>query len=159
MKTHMPSGQKIGRLGVTYQAPPHLVWTFYGLLAAWTLACSVLFGVRGFSLAWADLGQWAMIAFVVAYTWYWSLGIFHRAHLDPEGNLHLFSQRRTVVVAAEQIPVVEGPLLPLGFVRFRLTREKGYLFCRAGDQDLSRLLLAIKQLNPGVKFKHIGVRN
>ncbi|MFH1057171.1 MAG: hypothetical protein V1797_00665 [Pseudomonadota bacterium] len=154
----MASAQKIGRLGVTYQASRALVWTFYGLLAVWTIICSVLFGLRGIEFSWSNAGQWGMIIFVVGYTWYFSLGIFFRAHLDPEGKLHLVSQRRTIVVEADQIPLVEGPHLPWGFVRFRLVREKGYLFSRAGDQDLSRLLHAIKQLNPGVKFKNIGVR-
>lgn len=155
----MRASELIGSKGIHYQAPNDLVWTFYGLLVVWTVVSVYFFLARGINLGGGDLGFWGMVVFVVCYTWYWSLGIFQSAHLDRDGKLRLVSHRRTLVVEADQIPVIEGPYLPVGFIRLRLEREKGYLFCRAGDPDLSQLIHTIKKINPEVKFKHIGVRN
>ena len=155
----MGSSQAKDPGGVDYYTPAGLVRGFYGLLGAWTLACLGLFVVRGSVLDWSNYGQWAMIGFVMAFTWYWSLGVFHYAHLDDQGRLHLVSLRRALVLDVEQVGLVEGPLLPLGFVRLRLAREKAYLLCRAGDPDLSRLIHGLRAVNPGLKFKHIGVRS
>lgn len=147
-----------GDRGLAYRTPAALTRGFYALLGVWTLACLALFAVRGAVLDWSNYGQWAMIGFVMAYTWYWSLGVFHTLRLDDQGRLHLTSPRRALVVDLEDIGLVEGPLLPLGFVRLRLAREKAYVLCRAGDPELSRLLLGLKNANPVLKFKHIGER-
>ncbi len=154
--TARPRGN--GDRGLDYRTPAALTQGFYALLGFWTLACLVLFVARGAVLDWSNYGQWAMIGFVMAYTWYWSLGVFHSLHLDGQGRLHLTSPRRALVVDLEEIGLVEGPLLPLGFVRLRLAREKAYVLCRAGDPELSRLLLGLRSAHPGLKFKHIGER-
>ena len=152
-------GQPGGDQGLDYRTPDGLIRGFYGLLGLWTLACLVLFVVRGSVLDWSNYGQWAMIGFVMAFTWHWSLGVFHSLHLDGAGRLHLTGPRRALVVDLEGIALVEGPLLPLGFVRLRLAREKAYVLCRAGDADLSRLLRGLKAAKPALKFKNIGERS
>ncbi len=152
------SKRPAGDRGLDYRTPTGLTQGFYALLVVWTLACLALFTARGAVLDWSNYGQWAMIGFVMAYTWYWSLGVFHTLRLDGQGRLHLTSPRRALVVDLEEIGLVEGPLLPLGFVRLRLAREKAYVLCRAGDPELSRLLLGLKSANPALKFKHIGER-
>ena len=44
-------------------------------------------------------------------------------------------------------------LVPFGFIRFRLEREKAYLFIRITDESLQNILAVIKKNNPGIKFK------
>jgi hypothetical protein len=51
---------------------------------------------------------------------------------------------------------VEGPrlaILPYGFIRFRLEREKAYLFCLITDKNLQRILKALRQMNSGIELK------
>ncbi len=52
--------------------------------------------------------------------------------------------------------MVEGPrfaFLPYGFIRFRLEREKAYLFCCITDEELQRILKTMKTNNSDIKFK------
>jgi hypothetical protein len=51
--------------------------------------------------------------------------------------------------------LIEGPHLPIGFIRFRLEREKAYLFCVAKDKELQKILFAIRKANPDIKFKNL----
>ena len=146
------------RPNIIYNSPPWMVWAFYGLLIAWTLVSVVMLGRRAVAADWSSLGQWAMIAFVVAYTWFFSVGIFYRAGLDQDDQLVLWSLRRVVRIDPMEMPLVEGPHIAWGFVRFRLPREKGYLFACTGDDDLHRLLWRLRGLNPELKLKHIEIR-
>ena len=102
------------------------------------------------------MGQILMIAFVLVYTWYFSLGIAYKIELSENGDTRFKSWRRDVTVNARNIPVVEGPrlaILPYGFIRFRLEREKAYLFCLITNKDLQRILEAMRQINTGIKLK------
>lgn len=142
----------------SYAAPSVFVIVFYALLALWTLACVVLLGMKYTDSGW-PLGQLLMIAFVLTYTWYFSLGIAYHARIESNGQLHFKSFRRTIRVASESISLVEGPrlaLLPFCFIRFRQEREKAYLFCRITDASLRVFFNAFRDQNPGVKFKGLG---
>ena len=139
-----------------YTAPLVFVALFYLVLAAWTVASIYLLGSRYLKSGW-PLGQLLMIGFVLAYTWYFSMGIAYRIRMDGMGEINLISFRRVIRVRAAEIGTVEGPRfgIPLGFVRFRLEREKGYLFSVVTDGNLQKVLLAIRRENPGVKFKYL----
>jgi hypothetical protein len=142
----------------TYEAPPVFVIFFYTLLTLWTLACVVLLGLKYMDSGW-PLGQLLMIAFVLAYTWYFSLGIAYHARIEGNGQLHFKSFRRTIQVTSESISLIEGPrlaLLPFCFIRFRQEREKAYLFCRITDASLRTFFNALRDQNPGAEFKGLG---
>lgn len=96
-----------------------------------------------------------MVAFVLGYTVYFSAGISHRATVRQDGSLELESWRRTVRVAATGVTAVEGPTLPVGFVRFRLEREKVYLLCRPGDAALRAVVAALAAANPELERKRL----
>ena len=57
-----------------YRAPIVFVGLFYVLLLVWTVVCVVLIGSKTLSAGW-PLFQLFMIAFVLGYTWFFSLGI------------------------------------------------------------------------------------
>lgn len=140
---------------VRYQAPRAYVTAFYGVLAAWVVVCLpflVRFAARA---GWGDLLQLLMVAFVVAFTLYFSLGISYRLEVDSQGEVRFTSFRRTLRLRAGEIEGVEGPPLPLGFARFRLEREKVYLFCIPSAADFQAALAAVARLNPEIKRKRL----
>jgi len=140
-----------------YQAPVIFVGLFYLLLIAWTAVCVVLIGSKAISAGW-PLFQLLMIAFVLGYTWFFSLGISYRIYMNETGMIELTSFRRVLGVKADAISLVEGPrlaLMPYSFIRFRLEREKAYLFCRVTDDELQRVLKKMGLANREMKFKGV----
>lgn len=138
-----------------YEAPFFYVAFFYFLLSVWTAVSIILLGAKVFTIGW-PLGQLLMIGFVLAYTWYFSLGIAYRVRVDTEGSIELISIRRRLSVSIETVEMVEGPrftVIPHCFIRFRLAREKTYLFCRITDAPLHGVLYAIRRANQNIKFK------
>jgi hypothetical protein len=77
--------------------------------------------------------------------------------LEEDGILRLTSFRRILRVDPKKMELIEGPHLPIGFIRFRLEREKAYLFCVVKDRELQKILFAIRQANPDIKFKNLRV--
>ena len=54
--------------------------------------------------------------------------------------------------------MVEGPkwaIIPYGFVRFRLEREKAYIFCCITDADFKQYMKIMKEVNPDMVLKGI----
>jgi hypothetical protein len=96
-----------------------------------------------------------MVAFVFVMTWYFSVGISYKAEINDDGKLELTSFRRRMSVHSTKIVFVEGPHLPLGFIRFRLEREKAYLFGIPKNKDLQQVLSVIRKTNPDIKFKSL----
>ena len=138
-----------------YEAPMLYVGVFYALLVAWTVVSVYLLGSKTLKVGW-PLGQLLMIGFVLAYTWYFSLGISYSLSLVGKSDICLKGFRRIIEVNAESIEMVEGPrvaLLPVGFIRFRLEREKAYLFCLITDENLQKILKTLKRIHPHMKFK------
>ena len=140
-----------------YQAPTLFVGFFYVLLVVWTAVCVVLIGSKTLSAGW-PLFQLFMIAFVLGYTWFFSLGISYRICIDEKGTIEFTSFRRVLSVKADAVSLVEGPRLafmPYSFIRFRLAREKAYLFCRITDDELQRVLKKMRLTNREMKFKGV----
>jgi hypothetical protein len=138
-----------------YHAPIIFVGLFYVLLLVWTAVCVVLIGSKTFKAGWPLL-QLLMIAFVLGYTWFFSLGISYRISINRKGGVELTSFRRVLRIQADTISLVEGPrlaLIPYSFIRFRLEREKAYLFCRITDDELQQVIKKMRSANREMKFK------
>jgi len=138
-----------------YQAPMIYMGIFYAMLVAWTITCIVLIGFKLTQSEWGNLFQLFMIAFIIAMTWYFSMGISYRVNVEEDGTIQLTSFRRILRVHSRKMELIEGPHLPIGFIRFRLEREKAYLFCVIKNKELQKILLAIRKANPDIKFKNI----
>jgi hypothetical protein len=138
-----------------YQAPMIYLGIFYAALVAWTIICILLIGFKISQSEWGNAIELFMIAFIIAMTWYFSMGISYRVNLEEGGTLRLASFRRILRVDSRKIELIEGPHLPIGFIRFRLEREKAYLFCVVKDETLQQILSRIREINPDIKFKSL----
>ena len=138
-----------------YQAPIIYLGIFYAALVAWTVICILFIGFEISQWAWGNAIQLFMIAFIIGMTWYFSMGISYRANMGEDGTLSLTSFRRTLRIDSGKMELIEGPHLPIGFIRFRLEREKAYLFCVAKNKELQEILLAIRKMNRDIKFKNL----
>jgi len=134
-----------------FQAPALFVAVFYGLLLVWTVGTVPLiyhkFQQGGFR------GDWLyalIIGFFYFFTWFWSVGLFYSVSLDSGGQVVLRSFRRRLEVSAKQIRAVEGSRFSggFGFVRFKLPRESGYLFCHRRNKELDEIIEGIRKMNP-----------
>ena len=134
-----------------YQAPTIYVGLFYLLLLGWTVISVFIMGAKG----WINWAQLFMVAFIFVMTWYFSLGVSYKVEINEDGKLELFSFRRLISTHSTKIAMVEGPYLPLGFIRFRLEREKAYLFGIPRNRDLQEVLSVIRKTNPDVRFKNL----
>src|SRR4030066_1505292 len=140
-----------------YQAPMIYMGVFYAMLVAWTIICILLIGFKVTQSEWSNLFQLFMFAFIIAMTWYFSMGISYRVNVEEDGTVQLTSFRRILGIHSQKMELIEGPHLPIGFIRFRLEREKAYLFCVIKSKELQKMLLAIRQANPDIKFKNIQI--
>ena len=145
-----------------YHSPIIFMGIFYLVLLVWTGIClllmgSIEFNFGEFSLGW-PLARMIMIAFVMVYTWYFSLAISYKIAITERGDIELTSFRRVVRVNVEVIGMVEGPkwaIMPYGFVRFRLEREKAYIFCCITDADFEQFMQIMKTANPEMTLKGV----
>jgi hypothetical protein len=134
-----------------FRAPMGYVVLFYLLLLAWTVGTLpvvyVKFRTIGFQSVWIYA---SMVGFVYAYTWFWCLGIFYRISLDKDGLVVLNGLRRELKVSAKQIASIEGSRFPggFGFVKLKVPRETGYLFCLRQTGELEAVLRGIRNANP-----------
>lgn len=138
-----------------YQSPVLFVGIFFGVLIAWTVICLLLMVSIGLSWGW-PLARSLMIIFIMAYTWYFSLAISYKVRITTDGDLELTSFRRVIQVNAEEIGMVEGPkwaLIKYGFIRFRLSREKAYLYACTSDEVIQEILKIMREVNEDVVFK------
>jgi hypothetical protein len=136
-----------------YQAPTIYVAVFYLLLFAWTVVSVLYIGTKG----WVNWLQLFMVAFILFMTWYFSMGISYKVEINDDGKLELTSFRRRISIHSTKIAFVEGPHLPIGFIRFRLEREKAYLFGIPRNRDLQQILSIIYKTNPEVRFKNLNL--
>ena len=115
----------------------------------------MLIGSMSANAGW-PLALMLMVIFVMIYTWYFSLGISHKIGVSNGGDVELTSFRRVIRVNAEEIALVEGPrliVIPYGFIRFRLEREKAYLFSCVTDEKLQQVLNTMRAANRHMRFK------
>jgi hypothetical protein len=137
--------------GRMFEAPKTYWVLFYLLLLAWTVGTLPVvyakFKAIGFGSVWVYA---SMIGFVYAYTWFWCLGIFYRISLDDQGAVVLRSLRRELRVEARQIASIEGSRFPggFGFLKLKVPRETGYLFCLRRTPELETLLQGLRKANP-----------
>ena len=136
-----------------YQAPTWLVAAFYGILLVWSAICISLIDAILTEGGRSGVFPLFMIGFILFYMWYFSLAISYRLELGENGEILLRSLRRTLRINAGEIAVVEFPRVGFGFIRFRLEREKAYLFCLPKNVVLKTVLEAIKSANPDIMFK------
>ena len=143
---------------VVFQAPAFFMAVFYGLLLVWTVGTVPLvyqkFQRGGF------MGDWLyalMIGFFYLFTWFWALGLFYRIALDAEGRIQMRSLRRTLETSAKQVRTIEGSRFSggFGFVRFKLSKESGYLFCYRRTKELNEIIAGIRKMNPLLKAARI----
>jgi len=127
---------------------------FYLLLLAWTVLSVLYMGTKG----WVNWFQLFMVAFIFVMTWYFSMGISYKVEINDEGKMELFSFRRVIRLHSTKIVMVEGPHLALGFIRFRLEREKAYLFGVPKNADLQQILSIILKTNPDIRFKNLHLK-
>jgi len=140
-----------------YHSPTVFMGIFYIALLVWTGICLLLMGSIEFAFGW-PLARMVMIAFVMVYTWYFSLAISYKIGITERGDIELTSFRRVVRVNAEVIGMVEGPkwaIMPYGFVRFRLEREKAYIFGCITDAGFEQYMQIMKAANPEMVIKGI----
>jgi hypothetical protein len=137
----------------SYQAPGALVAAFYLLLIAWTAVSILFLSGKAAQSELTDALQWVMIAAIFGFTWYFSLGLFYRISLAPDDRIHLKGVRRGRTVHPREIETVEGPYLPIGFVRFKAGKERLYLLCQVRNPDLQAILKRMGEINPHVQFK------
>lgn len=138
-----------------YHSPIIFMGSFYLVLLVWTGICLLLMGSIEFAFGW-PLVRMVMIAFVMVYTWYFSLAISYKIGITERGDIELTSFRRVIRVNAEVIGMVEGPkwaIIPYGFVRFRLEREKAYIFGCITDADFEQYMQIMKAANPEMVVK------
>lgn len=138
-----------------YKAPALFVGIFYLLLAAWVVVCLVFLNSIFNEFGLAGLYRLIMIGFILCYMCYFAAAISYKIEVWEEGDIRLTSFRRIIKTHAEEIPIVEGPHLPVGFIRFRLEREKAYLFCLTHNAFLKTVLAAIKSANSDITFKRL----
>ena len=138
-----------------YQAPSLYVFLFFLVISAWTIVSVLFFILKYEETGKADFTHLAIFTFILGMTWYFSLGISYRIEMEESGMIRLKSFRRVIQTRAQDIGFVQGPLLPIGFLRLRLEREKAYVFCMANDEALGQVLACIRAKNPDTKFKSL----
>jgi hypothetical protein len=136
-----------------YQAPAQLVIGFYVILLIWSVISISL--IQALLEQETRVGTYPlfMIGFILVYMWYFSLGISYRVEFSDNGEIQFKSLRRTIRTFAGGITVIELPRMGLGFIRFRLKREKAYLFGLTHNAVLQTVLAAIKKANSDITFK------
>ncbi len=138
-----------------YQAPALYVGIFYLLLAAWVVVCLVFLNSIFNEFGLSGLYRLIMISFILCYMCYFAAAISYKIEVWDEGHIRLKSFRRIINTHAEEIALIEGPHLPVGFIKFRLEREKAYLFCLTNNAFLKKALAAIKSANSDITFKRL----
>jgi hypothetical protein len=147
----------VSREALVYRAPLPFMAAFYAFLAAWTGLAVWFLGLNAFTGTW-PAAHLLMIAFLVGYSWYFSLGVGHEVEVQTDGKVRIKSYRRTLGGHAREIAVVEGPrfsFLPWGFIRLRLQGEKIYIFSWLGGKELGILLSALKTANGEMEIKFL----
>ena len=136
-----------------YQAPALFVGIFYLLLVLWVAFCIVFLETVFERLELSVMFGAVMIAFIILVTAYFSITISYRIEVWDDGRIRLTSLRRVINRDAGDIPYIEGPHLPFGFIRFRLERKKAYLFSVTNNESLQAVLSVIRAANPDISFK------
>jgi len=98
-----------------------------------------------------------MVIFIIILTCYFALGISYKIQVTKNGDIRLTSLRKVINTSTEVVFNIEGPRLPIGFLRFRLQKEKAYLFYVANQTDIQAVLKTIRLADADINFKHLDV--
>ena len=138
-----------------YKAPAIFVWVFYLLFAAFIIV-DITYLVIILNKAEASYRfPIFMLTFILIFMCYFSTAISHKIEVWKNGKIQLTSFRKIITTKAEDMAYVQGPQLPIGFIKLRLEREKTYLFAKMGTPSLNTVLKTIKTADPGIKFDRI----
>ncbi len=139
---------------IVYETPFVFMVLFYTLLAIWTVVSIVFISVKISTLSSLLV---LMILLFIAYTWYFSLGLFYKISLRKEGSIRMKSFRRAIHSHSQNIQQVEGAPLPLpfGFMTFRIGGERVFLFFTK-SLPFRKILSALLQLKPEIEFKKMS---
>jgi len=138
-----------------YQAPSPFIIALCAFLLGWTVVCISLINSILEEGGSSGVLPLFMIGFILCYMWFFTLSICFRIEMGDGGEIRLKSLRRTIRTNANEIAMIEFPKVGLGFVRFRLEREKVYLFCIPGNASFKEILSVIRNANPQINFKNL----
>jgi len=138
-----------------YKAPKLFVGIFYLLFAIWVVLCLAFLGSILDRFGLTRPFQVLMIVLILFSMCYFSTAIAHTIEAEDEGSIRLTSFRRTITLHAEDIALVEGPRVPIGFIKFRFEREKAYLFCLTNNASLKAVLSVIRAADSDIRFKNL----
>ena len=138
-----------------YQAPAPLIFAFCAFMLGWTGVCGILINSILEEGGSSGVLPLIMIGFILGYMWFFSLSICFRIELRDDGEIRLKSLRRTIRTKANEIAIIEFPKVGLGFVRFRLERERAYLTCIPGNASFKEIISVIRNANPQIDFKNL----
>jgi len=138
-----------------YKAPAFFVGSFYLIFAVFILVdfSFLILLLKNFKLSYAF--PMFMLIFMLVYMGYFSIAISHKIEVWTNGKVKLTSLRKIITTNVEDLAYVQGPQLPIGFIKLRLERQKSYLFAKMGTPSLNTVLMAIKMADPGIKFDRI----
>lgn len=143
----------------TYDAPALFVWAFYLFFAAFMLVdLTYLFIILNKGEA-AYRFPIFMLTFILILMCYFSAAISYKIEVWQNGEIKLTSLKKTITTRAEDIAYIQGPQLPVGFIKLRLQKEKVFLFAHMTSPDLDQVLNTIRTADPGIRFDRIKNRH
>ncbi|MBT4087742.1 MAG: hypothetical protein HN580_25985 [Deltaproteobacteria bacterium] len=141
----------------SYQAPVIFIGIFYLILAGWILFSLTYLEKIFTKLQISTTFGFVMVIFIIILTCYFALGISYKIQVTKNGDIRLTSLRKVINTSTEVVFNIEGPRLPIGFLRFRLQKEKAYLFYVANQTDIQAVLKTIRLADADINFKHLDV--
>ncbi len=141
----------------SYQASAIFIGIFYLILAGWILFSLAYLEKIFTQLQISVVFGFVMVIFVIILTCYFALGIYYKIQVTKNGDIQLTSFRKVINISTEVVFNIEGPRLPIGFLRFRLEKQKAYLFYIANHTDIQTVLRTIRLADSDINFKHLDV--
>ena len=135
---------------IVFNASRTFVTIFYAFLFTWTIISVPLLISRSSQISNAWLG---MTAFIILFTWYWSLGIVYSIALENGEIVRMKSIRKNITLNINEFRKIEGPpsRIDFGFIRFRVARDTIYSFFDSSE-SLKNILTTVKSKNTGTLF-------
>lgn len=135
---------------IEFKASRKFVTIFYAFLFTWTIISVPLLISRSSQISNTWLG---MSAFIILFTWYWSLGLVHSIALENDEIVKMKSIRKDIILNINEFRKIEGPpsRIDFGFIKFRVARDTIYSFFDSSE-SLKYILTTVKMKNTGTLF-------
>ena len=135
---------------IEFKASRTFVTIFYAFLFTWTIISVPLLISRSSQISNTWLG---MSAFIILFTWYWSLGLVYSIALENDEIVRMKSIRKDIILNINEFRKIEGPpsRIDFGFIRFRVARDTIYSFFDSSE-SLKNILTTVKMKNTGTLF-------